>query len=608
MIVPNKLSDLMKLVVRFIYILLLFAFVQMNAQDLPQNFNPEVFKEKIAVHTDRQVYCVNEILHFKAYNLSSKRLRELEWSKVLYIELISYYGKPVFQAKYPFDKFGSTGSVKIPSDILTGSYYLKAYTKWMRNYSPEIYHFQLLTIINPYSDKLLQEPEFYIPGYVSDTFQIITYNLLKIGMDTNAYFRNENIEFTVSKAKISNDKRYTVTINGQDVMLTYDELTKIKNLSLKLDFKDKSDINDFSISVFDKNLFNKNIVRVMPVENSDKFKFEYLPETRGVTLSGSLIDPKTNYPLVFKRINLTILDGNTVCLSVLTDSLGRFYFTLPEIYDSKELFISAEIDHDIKSKILVDNDFCSKLVDLPFVPFEMDHKKWEALNKLSINFIIQHDYSIINTQIDQLDTLINISYYDKPDQVIFFNDYIELPTIEDYFYELVTFAGFRVKDGESYLQVIGPYADLKFYKPLVLFDQIAITDLDKLKRVSPKKINRVEVLNHPYIKGDLTYGGIVNIFSHKGDLAGIDYPSSGLFFNYKMLYSSDYFEPLSKNENPENPKISNTLFWYNGSFNDLTSQKFEFPGGNNTGEYILLIKGIDSSGNEYINTQSILIH
>jgi hypothetical protein len=69
------------------------------------------------------------------------------------------------------------------------------------------------------------------------------------------------------------------------------------------------------------------------------------------------------------------------------------------------------------------------------------------------------------------------------------------------------------------------------------------------------------MLNSPYIKGDITYGGVVSIYSKDGDIAGIDLPQFSQIFNFKMFYSS---LPFGNNEMAEEnePKISNSLCWF----------------------------------------------
>jgi len=57
--------------------------------------------------------------------------------------------------------------------------------------------------------------------------------------------------------------------------------------------------------------------------------------------------------------------------------------------------------------------------------------------------------------------------------------------------------------------------------------------------ISPKKIQWVEVLNEIYIIGNTTYGGILNVITRKGDLAGIDLPENSFFFDFTSFLPQD---------------------------------------------------------------------
>jgi len=112
--------------------------------------------EKTAFFTDRETYVVNEDILFSAFNLSYPELRNSDWSNVLYVELIAPDGEAISRGKYVFSRDGATGTLKIPSEVLTGNYYLRAYTRWMRDYSPNNYYYKMVTIINPFRGELLE--------------------------------------------------------------------------------------------------------------------------------------------------------------------------------------------------------------------------------------------------------------------------------------------------------------------------------------------------------------------------------------------------------------------------------------------------------------------
>jgi hypothetical protein len=144
-----------------LYIIAVFiisqAQVRTNAQSLindPVLLKSPVFKEKFQLFTDRNIYAVNEKVFFRAFNLSYPFLRTTSWSEILYVEIISQTNTPIAQGKYLLNKYGTWGYIEIPEATPTGLYYLRAYTKWMRNFPPTNYFHSHITIINPNKNEL----------------------------------------------------------------------------------------------------------------------------------------------------------------------------------------------------------------------------------------------------------------------------------------------------------------------------------------------------------------------------------------------------------------------------------------------------------------------
>jgi hypothetical protein len=103
--------------------------------------------EKIFVHTDKETYLANEILWVKAYSINEIMHTPLALSKVVYIELVDAGQLPVLQVKIELGNGKGKGSIDI-SNLATGTYRLRAYTRWMMNYDERYFFEKSITIIN----------------------------------------------------------------------------------------------------------------------------------------------------------------------------------------------------------------------------------------------------------------------------------------------------------------------------------------------------------------------------------------------------------------------------------------------------------------------------
>lgn len=112
------------------------------------NYSEKNLQEKIFIHTDKSFYVPGEIMWFKAYVVDAIEHKPIDISKVAYIEILDQNNKAVSQAKIELVNGSGSGSFLIPVSITTGNFTLRAYTRWMRNFSVENYFEKAITIVN----------------------------------------------------------------------------------------------------------------------------------------------------------------------------------------------------------------------------------------------------------------------------------------------------------------------------------------------------------------------------------------------------------------------------------------------------------------------------
>ena len=116
------------------------AFNQYREQYIP---------EKLFVHTDRDSYVSREILWFRIYYVDAFYNKPASLSQIAYIEILDKNNLPVIQQKVSLKAGESDGSMIIPVNIPSGVYRLRAYTNWMKNFSPDYYFEKAIRITRP---------------------------------------------------------------------------------------------------------------------------------------------------------------------------------------------------------------------------------------------------------------------------------------------------------------------------------------------------------------------------------------------------------------------------------------------------------------------------
>ncbi len=105
-------------------------------------------QEKMFVHTDRDFYVAGEILWLKIYDADASFNKLLDISKIAYVELFDLSNKPVLQAKIAMKNGTGNGSFYLPVNLNSGTYRLRTYSNWMKNFNTDYFFEKPITIIN----------------------------------------------------------------------------------------------------------------------------------------------------------------------------------------------------------------------------------------------------------------------------------------------------------------------------------------------------------------------------------------------------------------------------------------------------------------------------
>ena len=527
--------------------------------------------EMIGFYTDRSIYISGEDIRFSAAVLVNTP-GEKALSKVLYVEIINQQKDQVLGEKFLVLDDVSTGVLKIPHDLSTGIYYIKSYTKFMRNFGPGSFSYNKIRVLNPFEESIrIENSEASVrEAGIFHRSGAEEYGLFRIETDRTVYKPLDTVTL-----------RIIPTVHRDSLKLTCVSVVPSHSGEPEVNIMDGVD---------------------QPYQKSD-----YMPEYNGITLTGILMDDGSNLPLKAAKLELSILGKNSDLVSVYTNPAGRFYFPLPRLTGQKTVFIGTEGSDSIIPSILIDNDFSPLSLDLPYQSFSLSNEERTTALNLARNFQVSEHF------IPRRDTLKNVTenhgdrpFYGNPTETLDISDYINLPTLEDYFNELPYLVKVRKQQGKKYLKMMGSVSGVQIYEPLVLLDMISVYDIDAILSISSKQISHIDIINETYVKGNITYGGIVSIFTANNDFAGIDLPRSGLFINYHFLSGSVPYD-IGPGDG-HIPDTRNTLFW-NGNlqFNSDNPLEIFFLAGQSRGQYDIVLQGILENGDRFIQMESFRI-
>jgi len=501
----------------------------------------ELMPEYAYLWADREVYISGESIKFTGKIEGEKFL-----SKVVYIELITPNGDKVNQSKLELKEDFFSSEILIPSDILSGYYFLRSYTKWMRNGSPLDYAYVLIKIINPHTREVIP---------IADS--LIDHQVLTEGIAQN--------EFIDSTAIIDHYRP------NEMISYSLNEQNKITH-----------------ISVIPK-IASPTRVQSCIRKDTTYSQILFYPEIRGLTLSGSLKSKNTGDELAFLKVSVHVL-GEKDFMSVLSNKNGRFHFALPNRFGPKELFIiAASLENDI-AKIEIDQDFCFQTIALKVPEFTIKESEKESILQMVQNQQVFEVFQEIDTI--KLPEISYNAFYGEAFKTIKISYYVPLDSLEQYFTDIPSWVLVKKRRGKRYFQIVGEQGELKLFEPLVLVDWVPVDDADRILAIRPVAVDRIDIITQSYIHGDILYGGIINLLTKNNNFGGIKFPESGMYLKFNF-----FSKTISTEQNIL--KFKNTYYWMPNIKRDSLNKDASFIAPQLPGEYLILFQGIDKNGKAF---------
>jgi hypothetical protein len=137
------------------------------------NGEPELkqIAEKVFLHIDRVNYNSGDDIWFKAYVIDPSTNKLSLNTNNLHVELIAPDSKIILSHTLKINGGVGNGDFHLIDSIPSGSYRIRAYTNYMRNYNEQFFFLKEITVVNPYDDAQgLNKPTKKIENKIDVTF------------------------------------------------------------------------------------------------------------------------------------------------------------------------------------------------------------------------------------------------------------------------------------------------------------------------------------------------------------------------------------------------------------------------------------------------------
>jgi hypothetical protein len=707
-----KIKPAILLLIYFLFLPVVYGQVQNNMTDyLKQRFlrYTEAFhREEIFIHSDRDVYIAGEDVWFSLYLLDRQSNKPLVSDKIAYFELLNPENQPVIQKRIFIDKGFGAGQLHLSDTLSSGTYTIRAYTNWMKNFLPDNCFMKDIKIYNVLNKKAFRKkiysvnkitknmsagfnsgPDLRVNNLKPDTLEIIvntdnTYrslnkNIIYLFIHTHGIINHisaEKILSDITRIDIPKnellpginqitifDSRgqplherliYTPDRNKLSLTVNSSEKYKIRDkVSLELAFEnvlinpsdetnisisvspvtnksEKMELNDYIVfgsefGLAPQHTINSRKISELPADRLDSLLLtlksswiewgnilsdnlpvlKYQVENKDHYLTGKVMKPDQKTPDIDEYLLLSSPGKVAVFQYARTDNKGNFIFRIHIDESVNDLIIQPD-DVTKKHEINIESSFSDKYVKSEVSIDSADKPVPPYIPRWGVNYQVNKIYESSFTGAKVIPKVQPINpkrFYGKPDVGLVMADYIQLPVMQEIFFELLPGVSLKSKKSVYELMIADPVTKLSYgVAPGMLIDGVFVSDPSVIGTLDPEIVEKIDVVKEKYLVGNYKFYGIVNIITKAGDYSCVTLPNNAIRMQYRILdpvlsfASPDYLTAGSKENHI--PDFRNTLYW-NPSVNPDKNGKalVEFWTSDIVSDYEINIQGITADGN-----------
>ncbi|HTH55424.1 MAG TPA: MG2 domain-containing protein [Cyclobacteriaceae bacterium] len=291
------------------------------------NYNRTYREERIYLQFDKTLYKPGEDIWYKAYVLDGVTLKPSSISTVLYVELIDPRGSIIKKSELQIEEGAAHGDFAIDQKKPGGLYTIRAYTRWMENFSTENFFSRQITIQSILAPRLLLKLDFEKRAYGKNDF-------------VKAHLKARNLK---DEPLASAEVKAQLKLSGVDYATKNVQTDKRGEIDLEFQLPDTLKTTDGILqAVVSSDGIEESIFRSVPIV-FNKIQVKFFPEG-GEAIVGS------NGRVAFEAIN-EFGKGADIG-GVITDESGKTVSTFESFHLGMGAFnINAENGHHYSAKI-----------------------------------------------------------------------------------------------------------------------------------------------------------------------------------------------------------------------------------------------------------------
>jgi len=510
--------------------------------------------DTFGLFTDRDLYASGEFILIKVFTPTSVP------SGIVGIDLVSSTGNKVTAAFLEVKDQQADGFIELPDSLSSGTYLLRSSTR-----TGTAQTWKELYIANRF--KGLPESNAFPRLSAGDPAQGINVQTIQLEGIEKAYSRKANGHFLLRlppEIAIQKDNSLSVCISR--------EVQGYHTHSFPVIVDKKSD----------------------PSIGND-----------GTIIEGTILDQETAHPFKNAVVMLSVPDSVPGFKYCTTGENGRFIFKLTNYYGKIPVVVQC-YDPEKKRllKIVRSNpeNFSASLPTLVNQEFSADLLKMIAKNIESANYrkIFQQQELVIRPKPVALAE--KYPFWGVPSQVIYPKLFIDLPNFDEISRELLPLVKFRSYNRNPTLQVFNVQRNNFFSdQPLLLLNGVPVRDLNDIKEMGTREIDRIEIAQSERFNGNLRFPGVVAISNRKLDCSRIKESDELIKLTLDAVQPPYAINPPLEHPGKE-PDLRQVLLWQ-PSLKPEQTMEINFRTSDIRGSFKITIRGKGNDGKIFSREQ-----
>ena len=321
--------------------------------------------------------------------------------------------------------------------------------------------------------------------------------------------------------------------------------------------------------------FSDNMTLVSRYED-----LKYFPESSHDLIFG-LVSDEDNKPIASAPVIQTWVDTISTMQTTLTNDKGLF-FIASDRKGEQELIVAHSKHHT--GNITIQEEFYPEFFSLAQEELKINSANRNVLRQQMLNLQINDSYRNIK-RTDHDDN--KIPFFLEPDKFFLIDDYIPLPTLEEFLFEVVPYILPTRSKGRTIIRLPFPQTNILYGDdPLFLVDGIPLFDGDKVAHLNCSDLLSVGVVYEKYFFQQETFDGIIDIRTRHGDASILSIPEevyaerfTGIQpINAQTFLDQDQRLPFFKTQLYWNPEVP---------FVDSKKTQLKVTTPDNNGDYLI---------------------